>query len=143
MIRELKESDIDNIMNIWLETNISSHDFIPENYWKENYDFVKDVLPDATVFIYEENYVIRGFIGIVDESYIAGLFVSKKYQNEGIGTKLLEKCREDYPILKLDVYAKNLNAIRFYKKHRFKIEVEKENIETKEIEYSMTWEDIY
>ena len=93
MIRELEELDIDNIMKIWLETNLSTHDFIPKDYWKENYDFVKEVLPDATVFIYEDNDEIKGFIGIVDESYIAGLFVSNKYQNEGIGSKLLEKCR--------------------------------------------------
>lgn len=31
-------------------------------------------------------------------------------------------------IRKLDVYAKNLNAIRFYKKHGFKIEEEKQLI---------------
>jgi ribosomal protein S18 acetylase RimI-like enzyme len=143
MIKKLEESKIDNIMKIWLETNISAHDFISKDYWKQNYDFVKKVLPEANIFVYEEDGEIKGFIGILEESYIAGLFILNKYQNEGIGSKLLEKCKEDYSILSLDVYAKNLKAIKFYKKHGFKIEKEKENDDTKEIEYSMRWNDIH
>lgn len=140
MIKKLDVSKIDDIMKIWLETNISVHDFITEDYWRENYDFVKKVLPESTVFVYEDDGEIRGFIGIIKKSYIAGLFVSNKYQHNGIGSKLIEKCKSYYPILRLDVYAKNLKAINFYKKHGFKIEQEKENHETKEIEYSMIWE---
>ena len=49
----------------------------------------------------------------MDKSYIAGLFVSEEYQSEGIGSQLIERCKEYYPILKLDVYAKNLKAINF------------------------------
>lgn len=140
MIKELDISKIDSIMKIWLETNIIAHDFISEDYWKSNYDFVKKVLPESTVFVYEEDGEIRGFIGIMEKSYIAGLFVATQYQSNGIGSRLIEKCKEYYPILKLDVYAKNLKAITFYKKHGFKIEQERENDETKEIEYSMIWE---
>ena len=140
MIKELDISKIDNIMKIWLETNIIAHDFISEDYWRLNYDLVKKVLPESTVFVYEEDGEIKGFVGIVEKSYIAGLFVATGYQSNGIGSRLIEKCKECYPILKLDVYAKNLKAITFYKKHGFKIDCEKENDETKETEYSMIWE---
>ncbi|SDL06281.1 N-acetyltransferase [Natronincola ferrireducens] len=139
MIKELDNSKIDSIMKIWLEANISAHDFIPADYWKSNYEYVKNALPDATVLVYEEGNEIKGFIGIIEESYIAGLFVSSKYQNEGIGSKLLERCKQEYSVLSLDVYARNIKALNFYKKHRFKIKEEKENDETKEIEYSMIW----
>jgi ribosomal protein S18 acetylase RimI-like enzyme len=139
MIKELDKSKIDNIMKIWLEANISAHDFIQEDYWKGNYEYVKKALPDATVLVYEDGNEIKGFIGIIEESYIAGLFVSNKYQNEGIGTKLLERCKQIYPTLSLDVFAKNVKALNFYKKHGFKIKEEKGNNETKEIEYSMIW----
>ncbi|WFA07827.1 N-acetyltransferase [Tissierella sp. Yu-01] len=139
MIKELDISKIDKVMKIWLEANISVHDFIIEDYWKANIDYVKKALPEATVFVYEDNNEIKGFIGIIEKIYIAGLFVSNQYQNEGIGSKLLEKCKENYPILRLDVYAKNLKAINFYKKHGFKIEKEKVNDDTKEVEYSMVW----
>ncbi|MBS4538304.1 N-acetyltransferase [Clostridium sp. D2Q-11] len=140
MIKELDISKIDSIMKIWLETNIIAHDFISEDYWKSKYDFVKKVLPESTVFVYEEDGEIRGFIGIMEKSYIAGLFIDTQYQANGIGSSLIKKCKEYYPILKLDVYAKNLKAVKFYKKHGFKIERERENDETKETEYSMIWE---
>lgn len=139
MIKELEISKIDKVMKIWLEENMKTHDFVSPNYWKENYNFVKNILPESNVLIYEEEDEVKGFIGIMDKSYIAGLFVSEEYQSEGIGSQLIERCKEYYPILKLDVYAKNLKAINFYKKHGFKIEEEKENQDTKEIEYSMIW----
>lgn len=139
MIKELDQSKIDHIMNIWLEENIKAHDFIPKDYWEKNYEYVKKVLPDATVFVYEENNEIKGFIGIMEKTYIAGLFVSNKYQSKGIGEKLLNVCKKEYPTLKLDVYVKNSKAINFYKKHGFKIDQEKIDDETQEVEYSMIW----
>ena len=139
MIKELDISRIDDIMKIWIEENINAHDFIPKDYWEKNYDYVKKVLPDATIFVYEDNDEIKGFIGIVQSLYIAGLFVSNRYQSSGIGGELLKRCKQECSILELDVYAKNLKAINFYKKHGFKIEQEKENEETKEAEYSMVW----
>ncbi|WP_353093300.1 N-acetyltransferase [Tissierella praeacuta] len=139
MIKELEISKIDKVMRIWLEENMKTHDFVSQNYWKENYNFVKNILPESNVLIYEEEGDVKGFIGIMDKSYIAGLFVSEEYQSEGIGSQLIERSKEYYPILKLDVYARNVRAINFYKKHGFKIEQEKENQDTKEIEYSMIW----
>lgn len=139
MIKKLDVSKIDDIMKIWIEENIKSHDFISEEYWESNYEYVKNALPDADVFVYEDNDEIKGFIGIMENSYIAGLFVSNRYQANGIGKKLLERCKQEYPILKLNVYTKNLKAVNFYKKHGFKIEQEKENEETREVEYSMVW----
>lgn len=139
MIKELDISRIDDIMKIWLEENINAHDFISKDYWEKNYNYVKNVLPDASIFVYEDNDEIKGFIGIVENSYIAGLFVSNRYQSNGVGGELLKRCQLEYPILELDVYANNFKAVNFYKKHGFKIKQEKENEETNEVEYSMVW----
>lgn len=119
MITELDISKIDEIMKIWIEENINAHDFISEDYWKTNYNFVKRALLDATVFVYNDNDEIKGFIGVVEKSYIAGLFISNKYHSNGIGNDLLKRCKQEYPALKLDVYVKNLKTVSFYKKHRF------------------------
>ncbi|WP_093373582.1 N-acetyltransferase [Tindallia magadiensis] len=139
MIKNLEVSRIEDVMKIWLEVNIDAHDFISEEYWNTNYDFVKQVLPEATVYVQEEKGEIKGFIGIVEESYIAGLFVAKPYYSQGIGSALLQKCKQEYPLLRLNVYAKNIKAVNFYKKHGFEIEQEKVNDETEELEYSMLW----
>jgi len=37
MVRKFKTQDIDEVMEIWLDTNIKAHDFIDKNYWKEHY----------------------------------------------------------------------------------------------------------
>ena len=47
--------------------------FISEQYWISNYEFVKELLPQAEVYVYEDDKMIQGFIGINDE-YIEGIF---------------------------------------------------------------------
>ncbi|WP_297713099.1 N-acetyltransferase [Clostridium sp.] len=139
MIKEFKIDYLDEIMKIWLETNINAHDFIKKEYWINNFDLVKNLLPDAKVYIFQENNIIKGFIGIIEDGYIAGLFVKEEYQREGIGKKLIEYIKLKYKQLKLDVYAKNENAINFYLKNNFKIVNEKNNEDTNELEYEMVF----
>lgn len=139
MIRRMDKIDLEAVMKIWLETNIKAHDFIPKEYWRENYDLVKSLLPRADVFVYDDEAGVKGFIGVADKNYVAGLFVSDKCQSKGVGSELLEKCKKKYSTLKLDVYAKNKDAVRFYRKHGFVLVREKENGDTGEVEYTMSW----
>lgn len=62
-------------MEIWLQTNVEAHDFIPESYWRKNYESVKGMLPDAQIFIYEDGNIIQGFVGLMKD-YIAGILSS-------------------------------------------------------------------
>ena len=64
MIRTLKPSDIDAVMNIWLSSNIRAHSFIPKEYWMKYFWQVKEMLPDTTVYVYEDNGSVQGFIGL-------------------------------------------------------------------------------
>ena len=137
MIKEFKIEHLEKVMEIWLETNINAHDFIEKDYWINNFDLVKKLLPDAKVYIFEENNIIKGFLGVIEDGYIAGLFVKKEYQREGIGKKLIEYIKPKYNQLKLDVYIKNKNAIKFYIKNDFKVVSEKNNEDTNEFEYEM------
>lgn len=125
-------------MQIWLETNIDAHSFIPEEYWINNYQMVKTVLPDSEVLMYED-YMLKGFIGITNGSYIAGLFVAKQFQGGGIGGQLITECKKRYAFLELDVYIKNSKSVDFYTKHGFKVKHEIINSDTGEKEYRMQW----
>lgn len=49
MIRELRKADINQVADIWLDTNIKAHYFIPAQYWKSNLELVKELLLQATV----------------------------------------------------------------------------------------------
>ena len=132
MIRPFETKDLDAIMEIWLNTNISAHHFIDSQYWKDNYDLVKEQLPTANINVYLEGNEILGFIEI-SENFIAGLFVKEGVQSKGIGTQLLNSVKQNVNSLKLDVYKENKQAIQFYSKHGFNVSDEND------LEYEMVW----
>ena len=105
MIRELRKADINIVADIWLDTNIKAHYFIPAQYWKKNLELVKELLLQATVYVYEDNYEIQGFIGMNGE-YIEGIFVSEAMQSQGIGKILLNYVKDTSSKLLLNVYQK-------------------------------------
>ena len=37
MIRVVQKTDITKVADIWLDTNIKAHNFIPAEYWKSNF----------------------------------------------------------------------------------------------------------
>ena len=137
-MREFEDNDIDNIMQIWKSANIKAHNFISNEYWENNYKYVKSILPNAELYVYLVNNKIIGFIGM-NTNYIEGIFVDTNSQHNGIGTLLLNKVKENRNNLILRVYKKNTNAINFYKKNDFIITNEDIDNDTDEIEYTMTW----
>lgn len=138
MIREYKAYDLDRIMELWLETNKKAHPFIKESYWEENFEDVRKLIPEATVFVYEKDGIILGFIGLM-ESYIAGIFIDESYQSNGIGRQLLEKVKSMKEELLLQVYVKNSRAITFYKREGFSVLQEQKDEATQEKETVMKW----
>lgn len=139
MIRKFKENDLDKVMSIWLNANIEAHSFINSDYWKEKFNDVKLMLPQAEVYVSENEDIIDGFIGITGD-YIAGIFVNKLNRSKGIGTDLLNLAKINREKLFLSVYEKNEAAINFYKTAGFKIEKIGIDGDTLQKEYTMLWE---
>ncbi|WP_321428716.1 N-acetyltransferase [uncultured Methanolobus sp.] len=138
MIKEFENSEIDSIMDIWLKTTIDAHYFIPEYYWTERYNVVKEeYLPGSTTFVYKEHGTVKGFISVLDNSFIGALFVLEAQQRKGIGRKLLDYCKSFYPEMELAVYADNKPAIDFYTKNGFVIKKEQNNEDSGFVEYIM------
>lgn len=139
MIRKLQKTDINRVADIWLKTNLKAHYFIPEQYWTNNYEVVKEMLPQVDVYVYEDDKIIQGFIGINDE-YIEGIFVSDEMQSRGIGKMLLDYIKDKKDRLQLKVYQKNVRAMSFYQREGFTIQSEGMDEFTGEKEYVMNWE---
>ena len=139
MIRKLQKIDINRVADIWLKTNLKAHYFIPEQYGTNNYEVVKEMLPQAEVYVYEDDKIIQGFIGINDE-YIEGIFVSDEMQSRGIGKILLDYIKDKKDRLQLKVYQKNVRAMSFYQREGFTIQSEEMDEFTREKEYVMNWE---
>lgn len=60
---------------------------------ENNIDLVKEMLPQAEVYVYENDCQIEGFIGLNDE-YMEGIFVRDEMQSQGIGKLLLNFVKE-------------------------------------------------
>lgn len=140
MIRKMEEKDISDVLQIWLETNIKAHSFIEKEYWTGNYEMVKQILPEAEVYVYEEEKSgqIAGFIGINDQ-YVEGLFVKETVQSNGIGKRLMDYVKNRKIELCLGVYQKNARAVHFYLRENFLIQAEETDENTDEKEYIMRW----
>ena len=138
MIRKFETRDLDEVMDVWLHANIESHTFIEADYWKKNYDVVRKLIPEAEVFVAEENEELQGFIGLKD-TYIAGIFVKPMEQSKGIGTELLRTVMNLNDQLQLNVYKKNIRAVVFYQHRGFKIVNQETDENTSEEEYAMEW----
>lgn len=139
MIREFQMDDINKVADIWLDTNIKAHHFIPAQYWKSNFKSVKEALSYAEVYVYEHDREIQGFIGLNNE-YVEGIFVSGEMQSKGIGKILINYAKEKKHKLLLNVYQKNTGAISFYQREGFEIQHSGFEEATKEKEYVMKWQ---
>ena len=129
---------MDRVAGIWLDANLKAHSFISPQYWKGNFETVKKMLPQAEVYVYENDREIWGFIGL-NGAYIEGIFVSSEMQSRGIGKRLLDFVKTKKTELRLNVYQKNMRAIRFYQREGFKILREGMDEATGEKDYEMTW----
>lgn len=140
MIRSFRKNDLTAVMQIWLDTNTKTHNFIPKEYWENNYAAVSEMLPQAEVYVYEDDDTrqIMGFIGLT-KNYIAGIFVKEAVQSNGIGKQLLNYVKGIQNNLSLSVYQKNERAILFYQREQFVIQAENMDVSTNEKEFIMGW----
>ena len=67
MIRKLLNTDIDRVADIWLKTNLKTHYFISNQYWKSNYELVKEMMLQSEVYVFEADKMIQGFVGLNDK----------------------------------------------------------------------------
>lgn len=111
MIREFQRDDINKVADIWLDTNIKAHNFIPAEYWKSNFKSVKEALLLAEVYVYEYDTEIQGFIGLNDE-YVEGIFRIPWGHNKII----LDKCKGNSAKARDDEQSGDSNSIINQKK---------------------------
>ena len=86
MVRKMRPAEVDAVADIWLETNIEAHSFVPERYWRDHFEAVKGLLAQAELYVFEGETGVQGFIGL-DAGYIAGLFVKSGARAGGIDRK--------------------------------------------------------
>ena len=140
MIRKMKDSELEKVSQIWLDSNLEVHDFIDKNFWLDNYPMVKEQFKTAEIYVDAESEV-KGFVGLQGD-YIAGIFVERSYRNQGIGKKLINFLKKNHQELSLDVYDKNIRAKQFYEKNGFEVSTQSIERETGEKESRLVWKKV-
>ena len=116
MIRGFHPSDMDAVIEIWLDASIRAHDFVAENFWRSRVIDMREVyIPASETYVYEEAGCIRGFVCLVGEA-LAALFVSPRAQGRGVG----QKSKHVRQNLNLTVYKENQKSVDFYKRCGFR-----------------------
>lgn len=141
MIRKFKKSDIDDVVNIWLQASINAHDFVDPKFWESKVDDMRQIyIPNSDTYVFcDQNEIIRGFFSLAGEM-LAAIFVSPKFQGKGIGKQLIDKAKSLQANLNLTVYKENSKSVQFYKNCGFRIIEEKIDDHTGHVEIVMKFE---
>lgn len=139
IVRKANACDFDEILEIWKAENLNAHSFIAAEYWKQNLVAVRSALPRAEVFVCDDTGAVAGFVGL-NGNHIEGIFVKASRQRSGIGKALLDKAKTIKPTLTLNVYQKNSNALRFYRRNGFCTVSEGVDENTGEDEIRLQWQ---
>ena len=142
IIRKLQESDLDQVVSIWLNASIKAHAFVDREFWESKLSDMRDIyLPSAETYVYSEEGRVEGFISL-NSGVVEALFVSPQRQGQGIGGRLVGQAKAMRNCLTLTVYEKNKRSIEFYTKHGFVITSGQIDEQTGEPELVMTFRDM-
>ena len=141
--RPAEPEETELLVRIQSSVEREAQQFLPASYFAEKAETVRDEIQTGDIYVIggetdgAEN--VLGFIGLQDDC-IAGFFIDRAFQSQGLGKRLLDFVKERYGSLKLDVFAKNEGAVRFYTREGFTIQSSATDPETGEQVYTMAWE---
>ncbi|MCI8791788.1 MAG: GNAT family N-acetyltransferase [Eubacterium sp.] len=138
MIRKWKTEDLEAVMELWLMGNTEVHSFISPKYWQQNFSEIQRVVPIARTYVYEHKGKVKGFISAM-EGYILGIFVDSDIRKCGMGMVLLDCLKQKEKNLTVTVYEKNVDAVRFFMRQKFRVESELTEDSTGEKQLMMAW----
>jgi len=136
VIRKCQPSDTERIYFIINEASKAYEGVIPTDCYHQPYismDEVKWEMKRVTFFGWEANGELVGVMGfepIKDVSLIRHAYLLPRWQKQGIGSKLLNHLKGPVttPRLLVGTWADAYWAIRFYQKHGFTLQPDKDKL---------------
>ncbi|MBQ6394767.1 MAG: GNAT family N-acetyltransferase [Atopobiaceae bacterium] len=147
MIRKAGIEDISRIAEILVFVKRMNYRRIVQD---DSYSFGElQVLPVAeqysdrrileSIHVFEEEGIVKGIVRIEDDE-VSTLYVDHFFQNQGIGSELIEYAKGLRTRLHLWALEKNTGAIHFYESHGFRLTDEKMlEVGTPEYLVKMEW----
>lgn len=118
-IQNIEEEQVESLINLWRDSVIATHHFLPNEEIQKLTPFVQQALISTDILLISiSSGEITGFIGIQDQK-IEMLFVSPYFLRKGIGKHLVTKAINEYKAIFVDVNEQNIEAYNFYKSMGF------------------------
>ena len=119
-IRPYMPEDAPRLLAIWRAASETAHFFFTAEQLDAQQRLVADVyLAKAEIWVAVRDDEPVGFIGLLD-SFVCGLFVAPEVQRSGVGRALVAHALAlRGGVLALEVYARNLGALAFYRRLGF------------------------
>lgn len=114
ILRPYVAVDRDACLAIWRAASEAGHPFLTRADLDADQVLVRDIyLAKAAITLACDGEEPVGFIALIDD-FIGGLFVQPAWHRRGVGRLLVNAASRQVGPLKVEVYAANTNAIRFY-----------------------------
>lgn len=121
MIRKHRESDLEDILNIWYQASTLAHPFLDDAFVEKVKKDMREIyIPGSETWVYEDKGKVIGFIAMLGNE-IGGLFVLPDHQSKGVGTQLVNFINGLIEELEVEVFTKNKIGRAFYDKYGFKV----------------------
>jgi len=131
MIRKYKETDIDEILEVWFQASSMAHPFLDMEFMGMEKRNIRDVyIPNTTTWVYEKDRVILGFISMMGNE-VGAIFVRPDYHGKGVGRRLMDFVAEFHDEMEVEVFERNEVGRAFYDKYGFELVEELVHKETK------------
>lgn len=118
-IVEYHDSYREQILAVWENSVLATHDFLTSTDFEEIKELVKGInFNDFQVFCLVNESGVLGFIGVVSRK-VEMLFLDPGYFGQGLGQQLLNFAVKELNADKLDVNEQNTKALKFYQKFGF------------------------
>ena len=133
MLKKMKNTNIDTIMDFWKREYISNNKKVSSEVLTIKYNETENQLLDknSTTILYTEEDIIEGFISIDKNKEIKLIYVDKNIRNEGIGSMLIDAGKKMFDKLYIDMNEENKRYELFFIKNDFKKSKEKSEVDDK------------
>jgi len=131
MIRKYKETDIDEILEVWFQASRLAHPFLDMEFLGMEKRNIRDVyIPNTSTWVYEKEGVILGFISMMGNE-VGAIFVRPDHHGKGVGRLLMDFVAELHDEMEVEVFERNEVGRAFYDKYGFEFVEELVHKETK------------
>ncbi len=121
MIRKYKESDIDEILEVWYQASRMAHPFLDADFMGMEKRNIRDVyIPNTSTWVFEKEELVLGFISMMGNE-VGAIFVRPDYHGIGIGRQLMDFVSDFHDEMEVEVFERNKVGKAFYDKYGFEL----------------------